>query len=83
MDSYLEEIVIHTMPLVNTIETRRLSKSCLALCDERININDLRFVILFFSRWKSNVKRRSREFFDAECCAFEGEQTHSLFLKKQ
>jgi hypothetical protein len=58
MDSYWEEIVIHTMPLVNTIETRLLNKSCLALCEERIAVKDLLIMIHFFNRWKSNVKRR-------------------------
>ena len=58
MDSYWEEIVIHTMPLVNTVETRLLNKSCLALCDERIDMKDLSIMINSFNRWKSNVKRR-------------------------
>lgn len=58
MDSYWEEIVIHTIPLVNTIETRLLNKSCLALCEERMNVKDLLMMIYFFNHWKSNVKRR-------------------------
>jgi hypothetical protein len=58
MDSYWEEIVINTMPLVNTIETRGLNKSCLALCEERINVKVLINIIKLFNRWKSNVKRR-------------------------
>lgn len=59
MDRYWEEIVIHTMPLVNTIETRVLNKSCLALCEERIAVEDLFIMIRCFNCWKSNVKRRS------------------------
>ena len=58
MDSYWEEIVLNTMPLVNTIEARVLNKNCLALCEERISVKDLLYVIKLFNHWKSNVNRR-------------------------
>jgi hypothetical protein len=58
MDSYWKEIVINIMPLVNTLEFRVLNKTCLALCEERINVTDLIIIIRFFNCWKSKVKRR-------------------------